>query len=228
MQVVTQAEVLSIIDLTENIKEFVLKPEKYRRFEPGAFLQLSLDIISASDYWPDSRTFSIACNYNKEKTIKLIIKKVGNYTSRIFNELIIGSTLTLKYSFSDMFLPEDDNKSNIVCIAGGTGIVPFFSFIEYLKEEDQIDRMKLYYSAKNEEEFLNFDFIKDELNKNVKFYCTQSETDLAINGRIKISDISNYSKQDNFYICGSAEFIDYFSYKLSELGFENIHFDKWE
>jgi len=38
MAVVTQAEVLSVIEHTAEIREYILKPDKYRRFEAGMFL----------------------------------------------------------------------------------------------------------------------------------------------------------------------------------------------
>ena len=60
MAVVTQTEVISIIEHTTEIREYILKPYKYRRFEAGMFLQLTLEEVNSSDYWPESRTFSLA------------------------------------------------------------------------------------------------------------------------------------------------------------------------
>lgn len=75
MQVVTNAEVISIKEYSEDLREYIIKPEKYRRFDAGTFLQLALENVSASDYWPESRTFSMASAYNnKTKTIKLILE----------------------------------------------------------------------------------------------------------------------------------------------------------
>ena len=157
MAVVTNAEILSVIEHGEDVREFILKPKIYRRFEAGTFLQLTLEDVNASEIWPDSRTFSIASCHNKDKTIRLIIKKVGEYTGKLFNELKEGSECTIKYSFGDFLLPVFDKENPIVCVAGGTGIAPFLSFLGQLKNENNLNRMYLLYSVKKFENFIDIE-----------------------------------------------------------------------
>ena len=65
MAIITNAVVEKVVDISEDIKEYILKPDKMIAYEPGQFLQLSLDIVDASDYWAETRTFSIA-SYGKD------------------------------------------------------------------------------------------------------------------------------------------------------------------
>jgi len=232
MAVVTQAEVLSVIEHTAEIREYILKPDKYRRFEAGMFLQLSLEEVDSSDYWPESRTFSLASYYNKEKVIRLIIKKAGRYTTKIFNKVEKGSEVTIKYAYGDFILPVFDQKNDIICLAGGTGITPFFSFIEALKEQDELDRLTLLYSAKKYEDFIRLDYLKDKLNDDqLLLFTTQEENDGAINRRISKEDVinsaSNY-QEAHYYICGTTEFNLDFKEKLEGENLKNIYLDQWE
>jgi ferredoxin-NADP reductase len=232
MAVVTQAEILSIIEHTSEIREYILKPDKYRRFEAGMFLQLSLEKVDSSDYWPESRTFSLASYYNKEKVIRLIIKKVGRYTTRIFNDLEKGSEITIKYAYGDFILPVFDQKNDIVCLAGGTGITPYFSFIEALEEQNELERLKLLYSAKTYEDFIRLDYLKDKLNDDqLLLFTTQEENSETINRRISkedaIGSTSNY-QDAHYYICGTTEFNLDFKDKLGAENLKNIYLDQWE
>ena len=232
MAVVTSAEVLSVIKHGEDIREFILKPKVYKRFEAGTFLQLTLENVTASEIWPDSRTFSIASCYNKDKTIRLIIKKVGVYTGRLFDELIEGSECTIKYSFGDFLLPVFDKENPIVCIAGGTGIAPFLSFLGQLKNEGSLDKMYLLYSVKKFENFIDIDILRSNLPDNqTSFHCTREEVDGFKNDRINLDEIikiSQNNKDAHYYICGSKEFITDFKGKLFEKGFNNVYTDEWE
>ncbi len=233
MQIVTNAEVISIKEYSENLREYIIKPEKYRRFDAGTFLQLALENVTASDYWPESRTFSMASAYNiKNKTIKLIIRKMGKFTTNIFEKLQVGVTCTIKYAFGDMLLPQFDNSCEVVCIAAGSGIAPFLSFIEELESENQLNRLKLLYTVRKEEDFISYDYLINNIDKdNLKLFSTDLESKKALFRLMNINDILNTIKDKNtahFYICGAPEFIKFFRDELQKHNITNIHLDEWE
>jgi len=233
MQVVTNAEVISIKEYSEDLREYIIKPEKYRRFDAGTFLQLALENVSASDYWPESRTFSMASAYNtKNKTIKLIIRKMGKFTGDIFEKLKIGSTCTIKYAFGDMLLPQFDNSCEVVCIAAGSGIAPFLSFVEELETEKQLNRLKLLYTVRKEEDFISYDYLINSIGENnLKLFSTDIESTKALFRLININDILDITedkKTAHFYICGAPEFIKFFRDELQKHNITNIHLDEWE
>ncbi len=69
--------VVEVIEHKKDIKEYDFELENERKYNPGLFVQLTLDLVTASDICPDSRTFSIA-SYEKG-TMRFIIKNVGMY-----------------------------------------------------------------------------------------------------------------------------------------------------
>ena len=232
MSIFSRATVVSIKDYGDNIKEFTLKLDNYKRFEAGTFLQLTLKNVTASERWPDSRPFSIASYYNTNKTMRLIIRKVGKYTTKIFEQLVVGATCTVKYAFGEFILPMFDRENEIICIAGGTGISPFLSFIECLEREGRIDRIKLFYSVRTQKDYIELDYIKNTISKdNLFLYCTGENVDYAKNERIKIEEILENVKDKekaDFYICGSNEFIADFKRELKENDIERINTDEWQ
>lgn len=231
MSTVSRAEVLQVISYNDEVREYILFIDDYVNFEAGQFLQLTLENVTASANWPDSRTFSIASYLNDEKTIRIVIKKAGEYTSKIFEELEVGKSCYIKYAYGDFLLPFFDDETPIHCIAGGTGVAPFLSFMEYLEKEGNIERLFLYYSVRKKHEFVNYSNIKATLNSNSFFYCTRGEAEWAENRHIEINDILNNVKDiadEHFYICGSKAFILTFKEALEEKGALNIYLDEWD
>lgn len=230
MPIVSSAEIVEINSYGDNIKEFILHVEEFENFEAGQFLQLTLEETSASTTWPESRTFSIASYTNDKNLIRLIIKRVGRFTGRMFDELLPGSKCYIKYGYGDFLLPMFDNVNRIHCIAGGTGIAPFLSYIECMARDGGLDRLFLYYSVRLNCEFVAKDYIEDVLGEQAKFYCTRQSVLGTINRHITIEDVllnTHNVADEHFYICGSSTFIKEIVSLLQLNGAVNIYTDEW-
>jgi len=231
MGTISKATVLSVKEHGSEIREYTLQLEKNHYFEAGSFLQLTLENKEDYTYWPETRNFSIASAFKEDGTIKLIIRKVGVYTSRIFNELIVGSTCTVKYAFGDFLLPFFDKKAPICCIAGGTGIAPILSFCEQLVRDNYTERLHVFYSFKNEEEMQGVDLLKSIVPEpQLHLFCTRQEMAELPNRRIEWKDIQTSDidvTDSHFYICGGKTFTSYFAKNLNAVGAENIYTDEW-
>lgn len=227
MPIVSLAKVFQVRELSKDIKEYLLEPEMKTNYEPGQFLQLSLDKIEASEPWRDSRTFSIASFQTERNWIRLVIKNVGEYTERIFKEMQEGTVVTLKYAFGDFLLPYNE-ESKILCVAGGTGITPFLSFLDYLEKKEELDRIRILYSVRHRDEAFYYDEIRNKIGKNVILFTTRENREDSINRRIEFQDILQVSNaQTEVYICGSEEFNQSMNELLQKEGYQNIHLDEW-
>jgi len=226
MNHVTQAKVLKVIEHSKDIREYVLELEKERKYNPGSFVQLSLDLVTASDIWPNSRTFSIA-SYEKG-TMRFIIKIVGTYTSRIFNDLNVGNKCTIKYPFGDLFNKNLVSEKHLF-IAGGVGITPYLSLIKYYESNGQLDNISLFYSAKYFHDLLHYESLKSELGENMEVFITREKCSNCHNKRISIEEINKIAdKETNIYICGSKSFNKDYKDLLMENGYSKIYMDEWE
>lgn len=83
MATISKATVITIREYGADVREYILKPEKYNFFDAGTFLQLALE-EPQNNRWPESRNFSLASSFNEDKTIRLVIRRIGKFTARIF------------------------------------------------------------------------------------------------------------------------------------------------
>lgn len=232
MSIISKAQVLSIKGYGPDIREYTLKLDESHYFEAGTFLLLTLEHQESYSPWPvESRNFSMASAYSPEGTVKLVIRKVGFYTKRIFEELKVGSTCMVKYAFGDFLLPFFDKESPICCIAGGTGIAPILSFCEQLKRDGQAGRLHVFYSFKSREELIGGDVLTATVPASqLHLYCTRESCSEIKNCRISTSDIVGYTDNwthSHFYICGNESFVKTFRQFLEKAGCENIYSDEW-
>jgi len=226
MNHVTQAKVVQVIEHSSDIREYILELEKERKYNPGAFVQLSLDLVTASEPWPTSRTFSIA-SYQKG-VMKFIIKRVGPYTARIFDELGVGTWCTIKYPFGELFNRSLVNEKHLF-IAGGVGITPYLSLVNYYKLNDLVANISLFYSAKYFSDLLHYDFLKNVLGARMEAFTTREKCSTCHNRRITMEDINRVAnKETNIYICGSKSFRQDYKVLLVDNGYSKIFMDEWE
>ena len=223
---VSRARVVSIKEFSSNTREYILELEINFHHEPGQFLQLTLDNVDSSMIWPDSRSFSIASYEMPNKQLRLIIKKEGNFTTKLFNYIKINNVLTVKLPYGN-FLPPFD-LSQTLCLAGGTGIAPFLSFFEYFKSNNILKNLHLFHSTKFIAEAVDYSYLTNELHSNYKLFLTSDKLHNFINNRISLEDITNeFSKKTNIYICGNQKFNAYFKKNLIDLGYTNVNVEEW-
>ncbi len=226
MNHVTQAKVVQVVEHSKDIREYVLELEKERKYNPGSFVQLTLDLVTASDIWPDSRTFSIA-SYEKG-VMKFIIKNVGSYTSKIFNELGVGNKCTIKYPFGDLFNKNSVNEKHLF-IAGGVGITPYLSLVKYYELNNLLDNISLFLREKKEKDYLNYESLKDMLGERMEVFVTREKYSNCHNNRITVENINRIAdKETNIYVCGSKSFNQDYKEILIKNGYTKIYMDEWE
>ncbi len=226
MNHVTQAKVVQVIEHSKVIREYILELEKERKYNPGSFVQLTLDLVTASDIWPESRTFSIA-SYEKG-IMKFIIKNVGFYTSRIFDELGVDDKCTIKYPFGDLFNKNFVNEKHLF-IAGGVGITPYLSLIKYYELNNLLNNISLFYSAKYFKDLLHYEPLKNVLGENMEVFITREKCTGCHSKRISIENVKRIAdKETNIYVCGSKSFNKDYKELLNENGYTKIYMDEWE
>jgi len=111
----------------EQVYSLFLQPESPApRFLPGQFLHLALDEYTPSDFWPESRTFSIASAPAERQLLRITYAVKGNFTTRMEAELHAGSRVWVKMPYGEFIIP---TGQDVCLLAGGTGVTAFTSYL---------------------------------------------------------------------------------------------------
>jgi predicted ferric reductase len=181
--------------LNSDIVELLLVPvENQLLYSSGQFVFME---IKDSLFSNEAHPFSIASS-SKEKSLRLIIKNLGDYTSQI-NLLKEGVTVNLEGPYGH-FSTKFYMSNEFIWIAGGIGITPFIGMANDLNEEQKAD---LYYSFSKKEEEIFGDYFLQLSKQNPAFqYCSHSTEE---KGRLTVEYILEKSGSLNnktILLCG--------------------------
>lgn len=235
------ATISEIVEHAPDLRSFVLTPERrIPAFLPGQFLHLALDAYEPGSHWPDSRVFSIASSPVERQTVRVTISRQGEFTSRMFSELSQGSRVWLKLPYGS-FCPNAEASGRMVMLAGGSGITPFVSYLEWAAAAQPNAAIDLHYGARSPNLLIYRPIIEKcqaagLRDLRARYYVEQaspSECDSAITvGRLSAEaawrDLSTPSSC-HFYLSGPKAMIDAFRTQLHQLGAspESVLSDDW-
>lgn len=223
--ITTEAKINVEMEITENLYLISVSLEKYRKWIPGMFMQLSLDVKSASEPWLDGRAFSFASWGNKKALI--LVRKEGDFTRTLISRAKEGFTGTIRYPFGNFLLNSDSEK---VFLSGGAGVSVFLSYLDF-KNLNRSDNkaLEIFHNTKSSKESLE-NIYWNRVPEHVKIhqYITDKRDD-NFTGRLNpesLFDHINNMETKEFYICGPPVFTDYWIEKIISRGIIP-HSEKW-
>jgi anthranilate 1,2-dioxygenase reductase subunit len=149
---------------------------------------------------------------------------------------LVGKKVWLKLPFGSFYF-ENDGRHKVL-IAGGTGITPFVSFLEYAVDTDWKSPIDLYYGVRRPG-LIIYDSLLDECKRKIKHFrvIIFTEQDAAVNssyeeGRLDIDKIFESLQERNvcqYYLSGPLEMIRNFKSILirNKIKESNILIDDW-
>ncbi len=237
-------KVEKIVSHGEHVYTLDLEPERtLPRFHPGQFLHLALDDYDPSSFWPESRVFSIASSPSHRQNLRISYSVRGRFTARMEKELHKGQRIWIKLPYGDFVI---DGKSDIVLIAGGTGITAFTAFLDGLKPEFRhtvylaygarnrdllIYRVLLEQRAKEIPQLNIFLFVEEDVNSQCTSAVMNEKNEFI--GRISLPVLLPKIRnpfEATFYISGPPQMLKAFAEDLLITGIkeESIRIDAWE
>lgn len=233
--------VKEIIPYSDNVKLFRLLPKRRGiQFKAGQFLHLAIEPYDPSFNWPESRVFSIANSPTRLETVDILVSKIGEFTSELFNNVNIDDELWIKLPYG-IFNFDESMKHDTVLIAGGTGVSPYISFLQYAIDKNLNPTIHLNYGVRNNDLIIINDLITEAETKlnnfNYKLFIEEpagNNGNLNITkGQLKVNEIVTDSLKLNkpvFYLSGPPAMIVAFDEELKRQGVsqQQIKYDKWE
>ncbi len=143
-----RGRVESIDDLTHDIKQLriaLIEPETID-FVPGQYIQLQAPAYGSNPE-PVYRAYSISSPPEDGGAIELIIRLVpeGICTTWVFEYLAEGQEVLFNGPYGDFGLSDTD--SDMVWIAGGSGMAPFWSIVRHMKHNDIARPCRYFFGA---------------------------------------------------------------------------------
>lgn len=142
--------IVSVKKYTKDVKLFRVKCDLNPR--PGMFLEVSVPKIGECPL--------ASCSHNG-KYIELLTRNAGNVTSEMFN-LKKGDDVFIRGPYGRGFPVADLRKKNLILIAGGTGIAPITSMINYIEQnKSEFKKIFIYFGFRDEKNIL----LKERISK---------------------------------------------------------------
>jgi len=118
---------------------------------PGKFFEVSILGVGEAPL--------ASCSYDS-KYLDLLVKNAGGVTSKLF-ELKKNNNVFIRGPYGRGFPVEEFKGKNLVLVAGGTGVAPVTSLIEYIeKNRKYFEKISIYFGFKSEEYILLEERIK--------------------------------------------------------------------
>jgi Na+-transporting NADH:ubiquinone oxidoreductase subunit F len=144
-----RTEVLSIRDLTYDIKEVTLKLKDPPTIDlrPGRYIQF---VVPAYELTPEPvyRAYSVSSPPSAKDIVELEIRLVPNgiCTTYVFSHLKAGDTVKINGPYGDFYLRESDRE--IVFVAGGSGMAPIKSMLLDMAEKGSTRKATYFFGAR--------------------------------------------------------------------------------
>lgn len=229
------ARILRIEQVTPLIRSFTLHadPEHFH-FQAGQWIDVHIPLPGSAR--PLLGGYSLVSAPRDDGCFQLAIKFADHHaaTLHLHTQAQEGDTLFVT-SGQGHFVFSPGMAEQIVLLAAGIGVTPFYSILRLIREKTPEVRAHLVYSVASRQEIL----FPDELAQlakepNIQVTCTvtrDAEDWRGHTGRISHTLLESLGlpRDALYYFCGSREFIDDMVLLLQNWGVteERMRYEKW-
>jgi sulfhydrogenase subunit gamma (sulfur reductase) len=223
-----KAKILSVKKPTDSERHFTLRmaDQSQMRFAPGQLLEVSLMGFGEIP-------IGFASSPTRKNTFDIVIRTVGR-VSKAVNKLEKGDEIFVRGPLGNGFDVEKLKGHDILIVAGGIGLCPTRSLIQYIidKRKD-FNRFTIFYGTKSPEQQL---FLEDlgrwRIADDVDYFETVDKADPGVwNGNIgvitSLFNKTTISPDARVIICGPPVMFKFVIMELNKIGVkhENIFLD---
>lgn len=228
---VQHAVVSKIID-HGSAKSFVLVPDKSKGtealayFRAGQYISISLDMNGITADKPYSLCSSPKCALDESSssyTLTIKHEKGGQAGEYILANWKEGTEVTTSGPLGDFYYESIRDARNVVALAGGSGITPFYSMAEAIADGIEDFNLTILYGSRNLESIL----LKDELDDIVRrsngkvkvvHVLSNEEAPGFEHGFITSDIIRKYASGDySIFVCGPKAMYSFLEEELTKL-----------
>lgn len=145
-------------------------------FQAGQWVDITLENPKYRDDGGTTRTFSIASSPHLKGKLMIVMRNGKSAFKRSLRELAIGAEVKLAGLGGSFVLPEKSDKE-VVMLAGGIGVAPMRSMVEWATHKKLEHKITLLYSNRTPGEAAFLDELRgwETENQNFKLVATITE-----------------------------------------------------
>ena len=233
-----QAEVISTVSLTNDIKEVqfkLIEPEIMKQ-KAGQYIQLMCPTEDGDFVY---RAYSISSPPSQPDIVEIIVRQVpGGIGSTYIHNLEVGDKVTLTGPYGDFILNEDP-ETEVICVGGGAGMAPMKNIIYTIYEKWPDRKCTLYFGCRNTSDTIYLDMFKKYKEEHPSFNYVYALSDQLGPEELKDWDgetgfihlsVDKYledNTQSQAFLCGPPLMIDAVTNTLKGKGLtdDDIFFD---
>lgn len=237
-----KARLVSSRNIAYKIKElhFKIESEEEINFKAGQYVQITKELP-----WEKAiRAYSISSSPDLRKEFTLDVQLIeGGLMSSFLHELPVDSIVSFTGPFGDMLvdLKESDNDDKYyVLIAGGVGLAPMRSIVDYLEKKKNIGKIVLFHGVRSKKNLYYENKYKDLARNNNSFHYIPVLSEPALEDGwtgetgLVTNSVDKWFKNQKIalnrveaYLCGPSAMMESATKILIELGVDsqNIHSD---
>ncbi len=212
-----KATLKEIVQNTSDTKTYVFEAEKPFYFRAGQYLTVGCKVGDSNVARPYAISSAPKAALNKQ--VAVTIKKCGFFSGYMFDKAKTGDVFTLGDPSGEFcYEPVKDSK-NVLAIAGGSGITPFYSMAQSIKDGTSDFSLTVLYGAKTEKDII----FKSELDAlasdkiKVVYVLSDEKKEGYEHGFIGADIIKKYASGDfTVMMCGPQAMYAFLDKELKE------------
>ena len=215
---ILKTTVLSIENLTHDIKRLRLKLPKAFEFSPGQYANLQ--------FTPQHvRPYSMAVTQNPhELEFHIRVVPDSRVTSYIANDLKVGDSVRVSGPLGTAYLRRKTDGP-IVCIAGGTGLAPILAILRGIEQAEMANDVHVYFGVRSKADVYGEPWLAElqQRVKRMRFHVVVASGKAADDYRSgvvtqAVSDDWRDMKGWSAYVAGAPVMVDAASLLLRQKG----------
>lgn len=214
------------IEETENSYSLMLEPvNKYLRHRAGQFAFIRF----SSKNFNQSHPFTISQAPNEQHTLRFSIKKSGEYTTHLLNNIHIGSTAKIDGPYGKFTLAE--KKKEQLWIGAGIGITPFLACAQALPQRLKYP-IHIFYCVSKKSEAIHLNELEELSNRieGLKLHLIESSSMGRLTMAYIEANTSTHWKKVHVGFCGpkamrQALFKDF---RIKGVSKFRLHYEEFE
>lgn len=204
-----------------NIKTFYFKSSRPVPYNAGQFIELTLPHASPDDRGV-KRWFTLSSSPSQELlsiTTKFAPEHGSTFKQALW-ALNVGDELTISAAMGDFVLPKLA-QTPLIFVAGGIGITPFHSMLQWLIDQQEDRPIKIVYAVRSESEIIFLDTFR-KAKQHVSVVVQQPSAAWGgERGRVDAATILGLEKPTDttlIYLAGPEPMIDSLASELLAAG----------